>query len=79
MNTHESWDDLYQLALYEPDFNRLADRITKARQAILARIEELHESGEDGGEETLRVALEILEDLQILAKTKNRWRRTDAA
>jgi len=55
MSTHESWDDLYLLAIYESDSNRLPDRITKARHAILARIEELHESGEDGGKETLRV------------------------
>ena len=77
MNTHESWDELYRLALYESDFSKLPDRITKARHAILARIEELHEPGEDGEEEALRVALEILGDLRIIAA--NGWRRPDAA
>jgi len=67
MNTHESWDELYRLAIYESDVKRLPDRITNARHAILARIEELHESGEGGGEERLKVALEILEDLSDAA------------
>jgi len=77
MSTNENWGDLYLSALHESDPSKLADRITKARNAIVDRIEELHEPGEGEEMERLRVALEILGELRLVAE--NRWRRPDAA
>jgi len=77
MSTHDTWDQLYRSALSESDPGRLPDKITKATRAIVARIEEVHESGDGEEEERLRVALDVLGELRIIAA--NRWRRPDAA
>lgn len=76
MITQERWDGLYRSALYESDLSRFPAKITKANHAILGRIQELHGSDESKEAERLRVALEILGDLRVIA---GKLRRPDAA
>jgi hypothetical protein len=47
-----SWKDLYQAALFEPDFNKLTERIAEAETALVMRARELFYASEcNSGEE----------------------------
>ena len=47
----ESWKDLYQTALSEPDLNKLPERIAEAESALIVRARELFYTGGDRIEE----------------------------
>ena len=46
-----AWQELYQAALFEPDRNKVAERISQAEQAIFARFKELFVATHDHIEE----------------------------
>jgi hypothetical protein len=47
----ESWKDLYQAAIFEPDLNKLPERIAEAESALIVRARELFYTAEDHAEE----------------------------
>jgi hypothetical protein len=61
-----SWKDLYQIAIYESDLNKLPERINDADTAILMRARELFYAADNDGEEceSLDAAMCILHALR---------------
>jgi hypothetical protein len=47
----ESWKDLYQAAILEPDLSKLLERIAAAEKALTVRARELFYNPGDGSEE----------------------------
>jgi hypothetical protein len=67
-STHalESWKDLYQAAIFEPDLNKLAERIDEAEAALVISARELFYTAGDSAEvgESLDDAMCILHALR---------------
>ena len=61
----ESWKDLYQAAIFEPDLNKLPERIAEAESALIVRARELFYTAGDSVEEggSLDDAMSILHAL----------------
>lgn len=68
----QSWKDLYQIAMYESDVNKLSDRIGDAEGAIVLRARQLFYTSQDSSEEqeSLDNALCILHALRSSLKRK---------
>ena len=66
----QSWKELYQAAIHEPDMNKLPARITEAESALVIRMRELfYESDDRFGEvESIEDALSILHALRSSLK-----------
>jgi hypothetical protein len=47
----QSWKDLYQAAILEPDLSKLPERIATAEMALTVRARELFYAAADGAEE----------------------------
>jgi hypothetical protein len=61
----ESWKDLYQAAIFEPDLNKLPERIAEAESALIVRARALFYTAGESVEEgkSLRDAMSILHAL----------------
>jgi hypothetical protein len=75
MNTndanHHEWRQLCQIALFELDSERLLERITDARNAVLDRIEDGFTKSQDGEQVELREALSTLDSLRRITERQN--------
>ena len=66
----QSWKDLYQAAIHEPDMNKMMERITEAESALVIRTRELFNTSGDNFEEveSMDDALSILHALRSSLK-----------
>jgi len=62
----QSWKELYQAAIHEPDMNKMMERITDAESALAIRMRELFYTSGDNLEEveSMDDALSILHALR---------------
>jgi hypothetical protein len=60
MKTGRVWPELYKIALFESDANKVPDRIAAAETALVRRARELFHSAQDNIEEEHARALEMM-------------------
>jgi len=65
------WRHLYQAAFFETNPVTLLERIARARNAVLDRIEDLHSKSRNGEQATLRNALATLDTLRRITERQN--------
>lgn len=65
------WRQLCQAALFETKHVKLLERITRARNAVLDRIEDLHSKSSSGEQAALRNALATLDNLRRITERQN--------
>jgi hypothetical protein len=65
------WRQLCQTALFETDPVKLLERIARARNAVLDRIEDGHTKPLNGEEHDLRDALTALDSLRRITERQN--------
>ena len=70
---HPDWRQLCQAALLEPNPEQLLERIARARNAVLDRIEDGHSKTTNGEQAALRNALATLDSLRRITEPQNRW------
>lgn len=64
-----SWKDLYRAAIHEPDMNKMIECITEAESALVIRMRELFNTGDNFEEvESMDDALSILHALRSSLK-----------
>jgi hypothetical protein len=68
----DKWKQLYQSAIFEPDYTRLPERISEARAAMLHRAEEILTHPSSDERDALHKALRILQILEEVALRKRR-------
>jgi hypothetical protein len=68
---HPEWRQLCQAALFELNPAKLLERIARARNAILDRIEDGHSKSPNGEQAALREALTTLDTLRKITERQN--------
>jgi hypothetical protein len=68
---HPEWRQLCQAALFELNPAKLLERIARARNAILDRIEDGRSKSPNGEQTALREALATLETLRRITERQN--------
>ena len=68
---HPEWRQLCQAALFETNPVKLLERIARARNAILDRIEDGHTKPLNGEQHDLRDALTTLDSLRRITERQN--------
>jgi hypothetical protein len=68
---HPEWRELCQAALFELNPAKLLERIARARNAILDRIEDGHSKSANGEQAALRQALATLDTLRRITERQN--------
>ena len=65
------WRQLYQAAFFETNPMKLPERIARARNAVLDRIEDGHSKSPNGEQAVLRNALATLDTLRRITESQN--------
>ena len=68
---HPEWRQLCQAALFETNPVTLLERITRARHAVLDRIEDGYSKPKNGEQAALRQALATLDTLRRITERQN--------
>jgi len=67
------WRHLYQAAFFETNPVTLMERIARARNAVLDRIEDLHSKSRNGEQAALRNALATLDTLRRITERQDSY------
>jgi len=70
-SAHPQWRQLCQTALFELNPVKLLERIARARNAVLDRIEDGHSKSPNGEQAALREALATLDSLRRITERQN--------
>ena len=73
MNTEQTWQEIYQLAVLETDWLRMEDRVRAAETAIEKRLQELN-LDHGGTPEENQAVLDTVQKLSGLRGELARWR-----
>ena len=72
MNTEKEWERLYHLAVLEPDWSKMEDRIRAAETGIQQRLHELSLDHDGTLEENLEI-MAAMQKLAVLRGEVSRW------